>query len=237
MKKRVLLIEDEPGLQLTLEDRLTTEGYELTIRGDGIKGEEEALKKNFDLILLDVMLPGRDGFGVCRNLRSRGLSTPILMLTARNTDLDTIMGLRQGADDYLAKPFDMGVLLARMEALLRRGELNQGRSAGTAAEETPPRVRFGRFLLDRERGALLEGEAELALNAQEFRLLEYLAGHPDRVISRDTLLDEVWGYDTETSSRTVDVHVAKLRQRLGESEIPRHILTVRGRGYRFSLEP
>ena len=232
MKKRILLIEDEPGLQLTLGDRLATEGYEVIIRGDGLAGEEEALKGDFDLILLDVMLPGRDGFGVCRNLRNRGLTASILMLTARNTDLDTILGLRQGADDYLAKPFDMGVLLARIEALLRRGSPKVP-LLGKTPEEAP-QIRFGDYLLDRRRGTLLRGDGEIPLNTQEFRLLDYLAGHPDQVIRRNTLLDEVWGYDTETASRTIDVHVAKLRQKLGESEIPRHILTVRGRGYRFS---
>ena len=130
MKKRILLIEDEPGLQMTLEDRLTTEGYEVTVRGDGLTGEAEAMEGNFDLIILDVMLPGRDGFGVCRNLRHRGLAASILMLTARGTDMDTILGLRQGADDYLGKPFDMGVLLARMEALLRRAPSQRSSSQG-----------------------------------------------------------------------------------------------------------
>ncbi len=235
MRKRILLIEDEPGLQLTLDDRLTTEGYEVTIRGDGIKGEEEALGGTHDLILLDVMLPGRDGFGVCKNLRDKGLAVPILMLTARNTDLDTIMGLRQGADDYLAKPFDMGVLLARMEALLRRADRPSQGSASAETAMVEPQIRFGEFLLDRDRGALFHEDKEVALNAQEFRLLDYLVTHPDRVVSRDTLLDEVWGYDTETTSRTVDVHVAKLRQKLEESDFPRHILTVRGRGYKFTL--
>ena len=126
MGRRVLIIEDEAGLQITLEDRLLAEGYTPVLRGDGISGEEEARTGEYDLILLDVMLPGRDGFSVCQNLRKADIRTPILMLTARNTDLDTIVGLKQGADDYLGKPFDMGILLARMEALLRRVVMGSG---------------------------------------------------------------------------------------------------------------
>ncbi|RKX84579.1 MAG: DNA-binding response regulator, partial [Spirochaetes bacterium] len=118
--KRILIIEDEPGVQMTLEDRLVVEGYDVTIKGDGLQGEIEALKKTYDIILLDIMLPLRDGYAVCNNIRKAGVDTPVLMLTARNTNMDTVIGLRQGADDYLAKPFDMSVLLARIEALLRR---------------------------------------------------------------------------------------------------------------------
>jgi DNA-binding response OmpR family regulator len=225
---RILIIEDEPGVQMTLEDRLQAEGYETEIRGDGIQGEEEARGGSYDLILLDIMLPGRDGFAVCRNLRQEGIQTPILMLTARNTDLDTIMGLRQGADDYLPKPFDMGLLLARTEALLRRAALN-----GTPRK--PGQLSFGKFLLDSERGILRKGDKIIDLHAREFALLEFLSGHAGDLLSRDRILDEVWGYGSETTTRTVDVHVAKLRQKLGESELPRHIQTVRGRGYRFIL--
>ena len=225
---RILIIEDEPGVQMTLEDRLQAEGYETEIRGDGIQGEEEARGGSYDLILLDIMLPGRDGFAVCRNLRQEGIQTPILMLTARNTDLDTIMGLRQGADDYLSKPFDMGLLLARMEALLRRAALN-------ATPRRPGQLSFGKFLLDSGRGILQKGDEIIDLHAREFALLEFLSAHAGDLLSRDRILDEVWGYGSETTTRTVDVHVAKLRQKLGESELPRHIQTVRGRGYRFIL--
>jgi len=235
MTRRILIIEDEPGLQMTLEDRLVTEGYEVSLRGDGLSGEEEARRGGWALILLDVMLPGRDGFGVCRNLRKSGITTPILMLTARNTPLDTVTGLREGADDYLAKPFDMGVLLARIEALLRRSSPPEPGERGPApSRETV--IRFGPFTLDRERGLLLEADREVTLNAREYQLLEYLCLRPGRVIPRDNLLDDVWGYDTETTSRTVDVHIAKVRQKLGETQIPRYIHTVRGRGYRFSRE-
>jgi two-component system, OmpR family, alkaline phosphatase synthesis response regulator PhoP len=226
---KVLIIEDEKGLQITLEDRLNAEGYEVTIRGDGNSGEEEALKNKNDIILLDIMLPGKDGYAVCENIRKAGLTTPVLMLTARNTNLDTVLGLRFGADDYLAKPFDMYVLLARIEALLRRSTLNS-----TASKDNKKKLPFGEFLLDRDKGELLKNGNVISLYGQEYRLLEYLVNNKDMVISRNTLLDKVWGYDTETSSRTVDVHIAKIRQKLGESEIPCHILTIRGRGYKFT---
>jgi len=230
----ILIIEDEAGVQITLQDRLVSEGYGVTVQGDGLGGEKEARTGKYDLILLDVMLPGRDGFTVCQNLRKAGIDIPILMLTARDTSLDTILGLRVGADDYLAKPFDMQVLLARIEALLRRA--GQTGSSGKGKPENE-KILFGDFTLDRGRG-LLEKEGEpVDLNAQEYRLLDYLVMNSGRILSRDAILDDVWGYESEVTTRTVDVHVAKLRQRLGESNRPRHILTYRGRGYKFEMEP
>jgi len=227
---KLLIIEDEPGIRMTLEDRLTAEGYLCSSCGDGISGEATAMEQSWDLILLDLMLPGRDGLTVCRNLRKAGRDTPILMLTARNTDLDVIAGLGIGADDYLAKPFDMGVLLARMEALTRR--FNRPHNSGTESLSGP--VSFGRFILDPASGKFSSDGVEVNLFAQEYRLLEYLVAHPDRLLSRDEILDQVWGYQSDTSTRTVDVHIAKLRRILGESDLPRHILTIRGRGYKFT---
>lgn len=227
--KKILIIEDESGLQITLEDRLIAEGYEVTIEGNGISGEDRAIKDNFDLILLDIMLPGRDGFKVCENIRRVKVHTPIIMLTARNTDLDTVMGLRQGADDYLAKPFDMSVLIARIEAALRRSSLSN------KSEIKEGKFSFGDFILDMDRGCLTQNEEEISLNAQEYRLLEFLIKNRGTVISRNELLDNVWGYDSESTSRTVDVHIAKLRNKMGESEIPKFIVTVRGRGYKFKI--
>jgi DNA-binding response OmpR family regulator len=227
---RVLVVEDEAGIRMTLEDMLAAEGCLVETRSDGPSGEIAARSGAYDLVLLDIMLPGRDGLSVCRNLREAGFKTPVIMLTARGTDLDVVVGLRQGADDYIPKPFDAAVLVARMEALLRRASATQSGTRGAAEI-----LRFGLFALDRRKGELRRGEEAVPLNAQEYRLLEFLAANPDRVIGREEILDLVWGYDSETTTRTIDVHVAKLRQRLGESELPRHILTVRGRGYKFVL--
>jgi DNA-binding response OmpR family regulator len=232
---RVLVVEDDDGIRMTLEDMLAAEGCAVDSKADGPSGEAAAQSAAYDIILLDLMLPGRDGLAICKNLRDSGNRTPIIMLTARGTDLDVVIGLRQGADDYVPKPFDAGVLVARMEALLRRsrdagGATGNGAAAGAAKPEL---AGFGDFVLDRRKGELLRNGEAIALNAQEYRLLDFLAANPDRVIGREEILDLVWGYDSETTTRTIDVHVAKLRQRLGESELPRHILTIRGRGYKF----
>lgn len=232
---RILIVEDEEGLVVALEDRLRTEGYRVSSAGDGITGEREAASGAYDLVILDVMLPGRDGFQVCQNLRASGCRTPVLMLTARGTSIDTVMGLRLGADDYLTKPFDTQVLLARVHALLRRAAGGSPAPSGAAGHQTV--FRFGPFTLDTER-YLLEAEGTaIPLNAQEYRLLEVLVRNPGRVLSRDFLLNEAWGYDAETTTRTVDVHVAWLRQKLGEKDHPRHLITVRGYGYKFVPDP
>jgi DNA-binding response OmpR family regulator len=241
----LLIVEDEEGMVLALEDALRGEGYEVSSVRDGIQGQREAGTGRFDLVLLDVMLPGRDGFQVCQNLRAAGIRTPVLMLTARTSSIDTVMGLRIGADDYLAKPFEMQVLLARVQALLRRADAGRdaGRAgaapAGAAARRDLPAgsYRFGAFRLDTERMQLFRGEEPIALSVQEYRLLQVFVRNPDRVLSREMLLSEAWGYDSETTTRTVDVHLAWLRQKLGEKERPRHLLTVRGFGYRFIPEP
>jgi DNA-binding response OmpR family regulator len=226
--QKILIVEDEEGLVLSLEDRLRSEGYRVSSRRDGKSGEKEAGAGRYDLIILDVMLPERDGFQVCKNLRDSGISTPILMLTARSTALDTVTGLRAGADDYLRKPFDMQELLARVMALLRRG-----RTEAAKPQAEPEALHFGQFTLNTRREELLRGSEPIPLNTQEYRLLKFFAENPQRVLIRYELLDEVWGYDSVTTTRTVDVHVAWLRQKLGERSKPRHLVTVRGRGYRF----
>lgn len=228
---------------MTLTDRLEAEGYAVVSRKDGRSGEAEAATGKYDLVILDVMLPVRDGFQVCGNLREAGIATPILMLTARSTILDTVTGLRTGADDYLRKPFDMQELLARVYALMRRGKnggVGGGKGNGEGGEggsgRGEPVIRtFGVFSLDTGRQELFADGQSIPLNTQEYHLLAYFAAHPGKVISRDELLDEVWGYDSVTTTRTVDVHVAWLRQKLMEQDNPRHLITVRGRGYRFEL--
>jgi DNA-binding response OmpR family regulator len=233
----VLVVEDDAGIRMTLTDLLVAEGCVVEARPDGPSGEAAARTGEFDIILLDLMLPGRDGLAICSNLRAAGIQTPIMMLTARGADLDVVIGLRQGADDYLPKPFDSGVLIARMEALLRRAAaVSRFVATGGSAGGTNC-VSFGDFRLDRKKGELTKAGEAVQLNAQEYRLLEFFVANPDKVIGRDVILDIVWGYDTETTTRTIDVHVAKLRQRLGESELPRHIMTIRGRGYKFRIKP
>jgi two-component system alkaline phosphatase synthesis response regulator PhoP len=225
MSKRILLIEDEPGLVLTLTDRLEGEGYTVESRTDGESGLERALAGGVDLILLDVGLPKKSGFEVCRRLREAGDQSPILMLTARGQVVDKVVGLKTGADDYVTKPFDAMELLARIEALLRRS------GAGPASREL---VKFGEVELDVKKAQVRRGGEVVALSMREFELLKYLVDHRGRVVPRDELLSEVWGYEPNVASRTVDTHVGWLRQKLeSDAAEPQWIVTVRGVGYRF----
>ncbi len=226
MKKRVLLIEDEPSLTLTLEDRLSAEGYEVATEADGLLGYERACREDFDLLLLDLHLPGKNGLDICRDLRREGRDLPILMLTARGQVIDKVVGLRLGADDYLAKPFDMMELLARLEALLRRG---RGGQASTASVFS-----FGDVQADFEAAEVSKGGQVIELSALEMRLLRYFLERRGKVVSRDELLDKVWGYDSTSMTRTVDVHVSSLRQKIEDQAAkPRHLVTVHGQGYKF----
>jgi two-component system alkaline phosphatase synthesis response regulator PhoP len=227
MGQRILLIEDEPGLVMTLTDRLTVEGYEVSHRGDGESGVAEAAAGNYDLLLLDIMLPKKSGFDVCRDLRQRGVETPILMLTARDQTVDKIVGLKLGADDYVTKPFDMMELLARIEALLRRSPAKPDPSGGT--------FEFGDVTIDFRGAEVRRNGEQLQLSAREFQLLRYLIEHKGETISRETLLSEVWGYEASLNTRTVDVHMAWLRQKLEpNTKYPRYLLTMRGLGYKFA---
>lgn len=224
---RILLVEDEPGLIVTLTDRLVSEGYEVTSATDGPSGLEAAGTGEFDLILLDVMLPKKNGYDVARDLRQKGVSTPILMLTAKGETIDKVLGLKLGADDYLTKPFEMMELLARIEVLLRR-------SYERAPQQPNGEFRFGNIGVDFRRAEVTRDNSPLELSAMEFRLLQFFIENRGTVHSRDDLLDAVWGYDAMPTTRTVDVHIAWLRQKLEEN--PRHpqfIQTVHGMGYKF----
>lgn len=224
---RVLLVEDEPGLQLTLSDRLASEGYSVETAGDGDTAIKRGAGEPFDLIILDVMLPGRDGFEVARTLRQQGVMTPILMLTARTQIVDRVVGLKLGADDYLTKPFDTMELLARLEALLRRAPAGSGVSL--------ERYQFGDVVVDVRRAEVTRGGDPLELSAKEFQLLRYFIENRGATLSRETLLQDVWGYSAMPSTRTVDVHVAWLRQKLEPNpRMPQYILTVHGMGYKFA---
>jgi two-component system alkaline phosphatase synthesis response regulator PhoP len=227
MSLRILLVEDEPGVVLTLTDLLAAEGYEVESASDGRTGLERALSGTFDLIILDVMLPEKNGLEVCRELRQRGKDTLILMLTAKTQLIDRVVGLKLGADDYLTKPFEPPELLARIEALLRR--VRKGELAPVV------RYEFGSVEVDFEKGETRRNGEAVNLAGKELELLQYLVTHRGRVVSRDELLEGVWNYQPGVSSRTVDVHVAWLRQKLEDNpQSPVHIHTMRGVGYRFT---
>ncbi len=228
MTRRILLVEDERGLVMTLTDRLSKEGYAVESAGDGASGFKRATTESYDLLILDVMLPHSSGLDLCRDLRQHGLKSPILMLTAKSQVVDKVVGLKLGADDYLTKPFEMMELLARIEALLRR---TSGRTAGAINEGS---FEFGPIRVDFRSTAVFRDGQPLDLSAREFKLLRYFIEHRGATISRDELLNAVWGYDAMPFTRTVDVHVAWLRQKLEPN--PRHpqfIQTVHGLGYRF----
>jgi two-component system alkaline phosphatase synthesis response regulator PhoP len=227
MSSRILLIEDEPGLVLTISDLLMAEGYQVDTAQDGESGATKAASGEYDLLVLDVMLPRRNGFDVCRDLRQRGFDTAILMLTAKSQVVDRVVGLRIGADDYLTKPFDPAELLARVEALLRRVK-KEGRAQVRTYE-------FSDVTIDFERGAVTRGGRPVNLAAKELQLLRYLVERRGKVVLREELLQNVWEYQSDVSSRTIDVHVAWLRQKLEEQpQNPKHIHTIRGKGYRFA---
>jgi two-component system alkaline phosphatase synthesis response regulator PhoP len=227
MAANILFIEDEESLVCTLTDALTREGYEVTASNSGVEGYELASARPFDLIILDVSLPEKSGFDVCRDLRARGISTPILMLTARGELVDKVLGFKLGADDYLTKPFEVPELLVRIEALLRR-------TLGGPESETSKVIDFGSVRVDLGRGEVLKDGKAVDLSAREMQLLQYFIRHPGEVITREQLLEEVWGYTGNVFTRTVDVHVSLLRKKLEDpTERATHFVTIRGVGYQF----
>ncbi len=224
MNENILLVEDEEALRMTLSDRLRSEGYIVDLAADGQEGLDKAIRLPFDLIILDVMLPIRNGFDVCRDIRREGLATPILILTARDQTPEKILGLKLGADDYVTKPFDTLELMARIEALLRRSAVLSGQNV----------YHFGPLRIDVRGTKVTRDGVHIYLSAREFQLLRYFAEHVGTTLSRDELLREVWGYDVATFTRTVDVHVASLRQKLeSDPKRPEFIITVPGLGYKF----
>ena len=210
---------------MTLTDRLASEGFDVDSATDAHSGLTKATSGSYDVIVLDVMLPGGNGFDICRTVRQKGVQTPILMITARGQVVDKVVGLKLGADDYLVKPFEMAELLARVEALLRRSPPTQNTDS----------YRFGDIAVDFRKAEVTRGGAIVELSAREFKLLRYFVEHRGAALSRDELLNEVWGYNAMPSTRTVDVHDAWLRQKIEDN--PRHpqlILTVHGLGYKFA---
>ena len=227
MHSRILLIEDEPGLVVTISDLLAAESYDVEPANDGESGLARAASGEFDAIILDIMLPGKNGLEVCRELRQRGIDTPVLMLTARTQVIDRVVGLKLGADDYLTKPFDPAELLARVEALLRRVHKENRMPVQTFA--------FGDVEIDFKRAHVVKNGRPVSLAGKELQLLRYLIDNRERVVPRDELMKKVWEYASDVSSRTIDTHVAWLRQKLEDNpQMPQHIQTIRGTGYRFT---
>jgi two-component system alkaline phosphatase synthesis response regulator PhoP len=224
MSRRVLLVEDEEGLRIFLGDSLRSEGYAVECASDGEEGLQKATGLSIDLIILDIMLPRRDGFEVCQALRAAGRDTPILMLTARSRPEDAVKGLKIGADDYVTKPFNMGELMARVAALLRRAPAQDVHT-------------FGSIRVDLRGTEVTRSGARVNLSAREFQLLRFLLEHSGETLSRDRLLKEVWGYEGKVYTRTVDMRIANLRQLVEDDpKQPKHILTVQGLGYKFRPE-
>jgi two-component system alkaline phosphatase synthesis response regulator PhoP len=223
---KVLIVEDDESMAVALRDGFEYEGFTTTVARDGQAGLELAAETSPDVMILDVMLPRLSGLDVCQKLRSEGSMVPIIMLTARGQEIDKVLGLKLGADDYVTKPFGFLELMARVEAVLRRAS---GRASSL------PSFRFGDILVDFKKGEVRKAGAPVELTAREFRLLQYFIEHRGEVVGRDQLLDAVWEYDRTPLTRTVDMHVAKLRKKIEEVPAePRFLVTVHRVGYKFT---
>jgi DNA-binding response OmpR family regulator len=236
MAQSILVIEDNQDIAELVALHLRDEGYTVTVHNDGSDGLAAARARQFDLLVLDLMLPGTDGLTICRELRAGSHYLPILMLTARSTELDRVLGLEMGADDYLTKPFSIRELVARVKALLRRAEA-MGGTHSQATEESAT-LQYGELLIDTERRQVTINGKGVELTAKEFDLLLYFARHPGRVYSRIQLLDQVWGYSHEGYEHTVNSHINRLRAKIeADPAKPRYVLTVWGVGYKFNETP
>jgi two-component system alkaline phosphatase synthesis response regulator PhoP len=223
---KILIVEDDPSMAVALKDGFEYEGYEVVVVADGATGLERALAEQPDLLILDVMLPKLSGHDVCREIRRSGSDLPILMLTARGQEIDKVLGLKLGADDYVTKPFGFLELAARAEALLRRA----GGHASAAAE-----ARFGNVTARFRSGEVEKSGRRVEMSARELRLLEYFVRRKGEIVTREELLDAVWGYETAPLTRTVDMHVAKLRKKIEDDPAsPRYLVTVHRMGYKFN---
>ena len=233
MSETILVVEDEPSLQETLVYNLKKEGYTVETVGDGREALDLARQLKPDLIVLDLMLPGMDGFEVTRVLRKE-MTTPVLMLTARDDEIDRVVGLEVGADDYLTKPFSMRELMARVKAQLRRARLIREELGAQPTQASQEKLIFDNLVINQTRREVTLNNAPIRLKPKEYELLLFLAEHKGQMLSREFILERVWGWDYIGDSRTVDVHVRWLRQKIeANSAKPERIITVRGGGYRF----
>lgn len=225
---RILLVEDEPSMQLGLKDNLELESYQVDIAGDGDIGLQKIIGNAYDLVLLDVMLPKLSGFDICKRARAAGITTPIILLTARGEEIDKILGLELGADDYITKPFSVRELLARIKALLRR-------SNGVGNKESPS-LTIGKLKIDFSNFQAFDNGIEIRLSHKEFEILSFLYQHKNKVVSRYDLLEKVWGYEEQPTTRTVDNFMVRLRQKIEVNpNQPKLILTVHGVGYKMVI--
>ena len=232
--KKILIIEDEENIRELVTYNLKANGYETIEAEDGLTGITQAYKVKPDLILLDIMLPGKDGYEICRELRQDNIKTPIIMLTAKSEEVDKVLGLEFGADDYVAKPFGIRELLARIKAVLRRADMNNPEASEETQEEDLENITAGNIFIDQRRHQVIVDGEQIELTFKEYELLSFLAKNRGRVYSRDELLDKVWGIDYVGETRTVDVHIRHLRQKLGQDEADSdYIETIRGRGYKL----
>ncbi|MCG3119521.1 MAG: Alkaline phosphatase synthesis transcriptional regulatory protein PhoP [bacterium] len=229
--KKILIVEDDATIALGLEGALQDEGYETQVARTGPEGWRLAKEKNPDLLILDLMLPGMSGLEICKRLRDDGRATPVIMLTSKGEENDKVLGLELGADDYVTKPFSVRELMARVRAHLRRDQAAAGENGN---REKAEHYRFGEVMVDFKRHEVYKAGTLQELTNREFRLLEYFIQHPGELLSRDRLLDEIWGYDIYPTTRTVDNHILRLRKHIEpDPENPRYIKTVRGAGYLF----
>jgi DNA-binding response OmpR family regulator len=222
---RILIVEDEPAMVAGLRDNFEFEGYEVITAPDGVAGLERALREVPDIVILDVMMPRMSGLDVCKQLKAKRPSIPVIMLTARGQEVDKVVGLELGADDYVTKPFSIRELLARVKAVLRRAKVEP---------KDKERLLFGDVEVNLRSCQVQRSGKQLEFSSKEFELLKYFLSHPGETLSRDRLLEDVWGYDRFPTTRTVDAHIVRLRQKLEpKPEEPRFILTVHGTGYKF----
>ena len=228
---RILVVEDEEAIRTGLIDVLVFHGYEVDSASTGPEGLEKALTGKFDLVLLDIMLPGMDGYAICDRIRAEDRNQPIIMLTAKTSDEEIVQGLKLGADDYVSKPFSVQQLVLRIEAVLRRSQVGQ---------EMARTLRLGSVEIDTANLSGVNGDSEIVFTRREIEVLTYLAQNSDRPVSREELLSRVWGYarGVDLETRTVDIHIAKLRRKIeADNKNPERLVTVRGAGYRLVMEP
>ena len=230
MKQKILIIEDEEPIRMALEDDFRLEDYEVEVASDGTEGLAKAEDLRIDLIILDIMLPGINGFDICRKLRNNGIKTPVIMLTAKGQEIDRVVGLEIGADDYVTKPFSPRELQARVKAILRRTKSEPEENRGS-------KFRSGGLEVDFRKYSCSKNGKEVSLTAHEFGLLKYLVMNRGNVVSREELLDEVWGKDVYVTPHTVDTHMANIRKKIEDDAAkPQYILSIRSVGYKFIAE-